>query len=231
MAVTIQSATFGDERSNTDVTATLAELLKTKGGLDVPVNSSLVPVFGAGSAAKLTDQEVNDASTKAQEACGGTSDQVCIELKQQEFQAQRLQEKRMENNRVENIIKGRRLRVTYIDENKKLQIAEIPEGQTFKLETSKKAPVPIKLDTSQYSFSLGGTALEIVKWVMVALATFFYAFSILITYRSFIRAGYKILTYVATAVSVLVPYSGYAIVLAFFGLEEYVKNLPVKNNA
>ena len=231
MAVTIKSATFGDERSNTDVTATLAELLKTKGGLDVPVNSSLVPVFGAGSAAKLTDQEVGDAGAKAEEACGGTSDQVCIELKKQEFQAQRLQEKRMENNRVENIIKGRRLRVTYIDENKRLQVAEIPEGQTFKLESSKKAPAPIKLDTSQYSFSLGSTMTEILKWTSVALATFLYAFSILVTYRSFIRAGYKILTYVATAVSVLVPYSGYFIVLAFFGLEEYVKNLPVKNNA
>ena len=230
MGVTIQNATFGDERSNTDVTATLAELIKSKGTISVPVNSSLVPVFGAGTSAKLTDQEVRDAQSKAEEVCGGTADQVCLELKRQEFQAQRLQEKRMEDNRVENIIKGRRLRVTYIDENKKLQIAEIPEGQTFKLGTPKTTP-PFKLDTPSFSFSLGGTALSIVKWTTVAIATFFYAFSILITYRSFIEAGYKVLTYVATAVAVLIPYSGYFIVLAFFGLEEYVKNLPVKNNA
>ena len=230
MAVTIKSATFGDERSNTDVTAILAEQIKSKGGVDVPVNSSLVPVFGAGAAAKLTDQEVRDAQSQAEEACGGTNDQVCIELKQQEFQAQRLQEKRMETNRVENIIKGRRLRVTYIDENKRLQVAEIPEGQTFKLGTPKSAP-EFKIDTSRFSFSLGGTVLEVLKWAAVAVATFGYAFSILITYRSFIQAGYVILTYAATAAAVLIPYSGYFIVFAFFGLEEYVKNLPVKNNA
>jgi hypothetical protein len=230
MAVTIQSATFGDERSNTDVTATLAELIKSKGGIDVPVNSSLVPVFGSGTSVKLTDQEVRDADTQAEKACGGSSDQVCMELKRQEFQAQRLQEKRMEDNRVENIIKGRRLRVKYIDENKRVQVVDVPEGQTFKLGTPTKA-APFKLDTSQFSFSLGGTVLEVLKWLAVAVATFFYAFSILVTYRSFIQAGYKILTYVATAAAVLIPYSGYFIVLAFFGLDEYVKNLPVKNNA
>ena len=228
MAIQIRSATFGDERSNTDVTGTLAELIKSRGSIDVPVNSSLVPVMGKGRSVKLDDSEVKDAQSKAEQACGGTSDQICLEIKGQEFQAQRLQEKRTENMGVESIIKGRRLRVTYV-ENGQVKVAEIPEGQTFKLGAAKGggAAFPeLKIDPGALNITLGGTVLEIVKWLGVALATFAYAFSILVAWRSLKEAGYVILKYAGTVVAVLIPYSGYFIAFGMSALDEFIKNLP-----
>lgn len=227
MAIVIQSATFGDERSNTDITKALQERIKKEGKVDVPVNSSLVPVFGQG-AVKLDDQEIADAKQQAEEACGGPGDQVCLEIKQQEFQAQRLGEKRMETNKVETIIKGRRLRVKYLDGNE-VKIAEIPEGQDFTVgtlkQTERSAP-PFKLEPPGMSFSPGGTLLKILGWLGIVAATFVYAFSVLITYISFNKSGYTWLKYVATAAAVLIPYSGYAITFVFFGIDEFVKNIP-----
>lgn len=230
MAIVIQSATFGDERSNTDITKALQERIKKEGKVDVPVNSSLVPVFGQGGAVKLDDTEIADAKQQAEEACGGPGDQVCLEIKQQEFQAQRLSEKRMENNKVENIIKGRRLRVKYREGNE-VKIAEIPEGQDFTVATlsqSKDAPAapPFKLETPSLSVSPGEIVLKILGWLGIVAATFFYAFSILVTYVSFNKSGYGWLKYVATAAAVLIPYSGYAITFVFFGIDEFVKNIP-----
>lgn len=230
MAIVIQSATFGDERSNTDITKALQERIKKEGTVNVPVNSSLVPVFGQDGAVKLSNDEIKDAQQQAEEACGGTGDQICLEIKQQEFQAQRLSEKRMENNKVETIIKGRRLRVKYKQGNE-IKLAEIPEGQDFTLNTltqSKDAPMapPFKLEEPGMSITPGETILKILGWLGVVAATFFYAFSILITYISFNRSGYGWLKYVATAAAVLIPYSGYAITFVFFGVEEFVKNIP-----
>lgn len=229
MAIVIQSATFGDERSNTDITKALQERIKKEGKVDVPVNSSLVPVFGQGGGAiKLDDTEIADAKQQAEEACGGPGDQVCLEIKQQEFQAQRLSEKRMENNKVESIIKGRRLRVKYREGNQ-VKIAEIPEGQDFTLGTLKEstaAAPPFKLEAPSVSFSPGEMLLKVLGWLGIVAATFFYAFSILVTYASFNKSGYTWLKYVATAAAVLIPYSGYAITFVFFGIDEFVKNIP-----
>lgn len=228
MAIVIQSATFGDERSNTDITKALQERIKKEGKVDVPVNSSLVPVFGQEGAVKLDDTEIADAKQQAEESCGGPGDQVCLEIKKQEFQAQRLSEKRMENNKVENIIKGRRLRVKYREGNE-VKIAEIPEGQDFTLGTLKEstaAAPPFKLETPILSISPEEMLLKVLGWLGIVAATFFYAFSILVTYASFNKSGYGWLKYVATAAAVLVPYSGYAITFVFFGVEEFVKNIP-----
>lgn len=238
MAVTIKKATFGDERSSTDITNTLSELMKTKGTTEIPVNSSLVPVFGAGAYSELTKDEIGDAYSKAEEVCG-QSDQICKELKAQEFQAQRLQEKKLENAKVENIIKGRRLRVEYIEGNK-VKTAEIPEGQTFKLEQSKTTP-EFKVDPAkpvEREWSIGSTlaGLWAVVWRVLAsaaglIATFFYALSILTTFRAFNEEGKRVLAYIMTAVSVFIPYSGFVIQFLYFGFDEFRKNLPGKNNA
>jgi hypothetical protein len=76
--------------------------------------------------------------------------------------------------------------------------------------------------------NLTGTALEIFKVVAIIVSTGLYAFSILITYRSFIQSGYTWQAYAATAVSVLFPYSGFLLVLGWFGIREFIKNMPVK---
>jgi hypothetical protein len=232
MAVTIKKATFGDERSNTDITNVLAEQMRKRGTTEIPVNSSLVPVLGKGPSSQLNDQEVRDAYDRAAEVCGPT-DQICKEMKAQEFQAQRLQEKKLENAKVENIIKGRRLTVEYV-QNGKVKTAEIPEGQVFKLENSKTAPA-FKVDPGKpvaSEWSIMGT-LSSVAGILVTLfasaggliATFFYAYSILSTFRAFNEEGKKMLTYLFTAIAVLVPYSGYIIQFVYFGFDSFSKNL------
>jgi len=229
MPITIQNAAFGDERSSTDVTASLAEMIKSKGSIDVPVNSSLVPVFGKGTKVELSPADQKEAKEKAVNLCGNANDDVCIQLKTQEFEQSRLQEKMREGQTVGNLIKGRRLVVNYTDENGKRQFLEIPEGQNFKLGTSTSAP-PISVDMSKLSkFSGADIVASVFKYLGIALGVFVYAFSILITWRSFALAGYTTLKYIATAGSVLIPYSGFFITLIFFGLEEFVKNMPLPN--
>lgn len=230
MPITIQNAAFGDERSSTDVTASLAEMIKSKGSIDVPVNSSLVPVFGKGTSVELTPSEQKEAKEKAVNLCGNANDDVCIQLKTQEYEQSRLQEKMREGQTVGNLIKGRRLVVNYTDENGKRQFLEIPEGQNFKLGSSSSAP-PFSVDMSKYSLDVKWTTIltSILKYAGIALGVFVYAFSILITWRSFALAGYTTFKYIATAGSVLIPYSGFFITLIFFGLEEFVKNMPLPN--
>lgn len=228
MSIKILNASFGDERSSTDVTANLAEMIKSKGSIDVPVNSSLVPVFGKGAKVELSGSEQQEAKDKAVNACGSANDDVCVQMKTQEFEQSRLQEKMKETQSVGNLIKGRRLVVKYVDKDGKEQMVEIPEGQNFKLGTSSGSP--INLDVSKFKNIKGSDIIvSIFKYLGIAVGVFVYAFSILITWRSFALADYRILKYVATAGAVLIPYSGFFITLIFFGLEEFVKNLPVPN--
>lgn len=229
MSIKILNASFGDERSSTDVTANLAEMIKSKGSIDVPVNSSLVPVFGKGANVELNPSEQKAAKEKAVSVCGTANDDVCIKLKTQEFEQTRLQEKMKETQNVGNLIKGRRLVVKYIDKDGKQQMMEIPEGQNFKLGTPSSAP-PFDVNVSKFkSISGSGIIAGIFKYLGIAVGVFVYAFSILITWRSFALADYRLLKYAATAGAVIIPYSGFFITLIFFGLEEFVKNLPVPN--
>jgi hypothetical protein len=229
MSVKITNASFGDERSSTDVTANLAEMIKSKGSIDVPVNSSLVPVFGKGATVQLTSAEQKEAKEKAVNLCGNSNDDVCVKLKTQEFEQTRLQEKMRETQSFGNLIKGRRLVVKYVDEKGKPGYVEVPEGQTFKLGTP-PTTAPFSVDVSKLSSVTGsGVVVSIFKYLGIAVGVFVYAFSILITWRSFALADYTTLKYVATAASVVLPYSGFFITLIFFGLEEFVKNLPIPN--
>lgn len=216
--VAIQSAYLGDERSRRNITDSLVGRV-SNGKLDVLVDSSLIPVLQTGGEVRLSRQEEEAARNEAEKACGGASDMSCMELKTQEFKRQRLKEKENEAQSTANIIKGRRLTVTLSDG----RTLEVPEGQHFKLEkvkTDSKSLLPIP------NLHLGATALEIVKALGVVLSVGLYAFSILITYKSFVQAGYTWQTYVATAVSVFFPLSGFFIVLGFFGLREFIKNMP-----
>lgn len=228
MSIKILNASFGDERSSTDVTANLAEMIRSKGSIDVPVNSSLVPVFGKGAKVELEPAEQKEAKEKAVDTCGTANNDVCVKLKTQEFEQMRLQEKMKETQSVGNLIKGRRLVVKYTDEKGKEQMMEIPEGQNFKL--GNPAPSPIDVDISKFKSIKGADIITgIFKYLGIAFGVFVYAFSILITWRSFALADYRILKYAATAGAVLIPYSGFFITLVFFGLEEFVKNLPIPN--
>jgi hypothetical protein len=226
--VVLLSAEFGDERSSTNVLSSLVSIFKKEGKINVPVDSSLIPIIVKNEdSVTLTDQEVTDAKDKAVSACGGANDRICIERKTQEFQKNRMDEKKHEiENNPGNIIKGRRLRVTYKDENDKVQTAEVPEGQSFKLgkEAIAEESKPISLDIPK--ISVGEMALAGLMNAGIFVATLAYAVTIFITWSSFNSEGYTWQTYLATATTILIPYSGIAIIIGFFG----IKKLLLQNN-
>jgi hypothetical protein len=228
MPVTIVSAYYGDERSRTNVLSSLKGKLKPDGSLETSVDSSLLPMIQVGGDISLSDDEVTEAKEKATTACGTANDVACIELKSQEFQRQRLQEKENEAQSTANIIKGRRLTATIRDtKTGKESTVEIPDGQKFTVGKSAPAEAPLTIDPSFLSnFSVSTVVGKIMTSLSVIAATFVYAFSVIITYKSFIQAGYTYLGYAATAAAVLIPYSGFVSTLIFFAIREWLRNIP-----
>ena len=225
MGVTIQSAYLGDEKSRVNVTESVRKKI-TDSGIEVPVDSSLLPMIQVGGEIKLTDADKQEAREKAEQLCGNASDSTCMELKMQEFSRQRLAEKENEKTSTANIIKGRRLTVN-IQDGGKTSTIEIPEGQIFKLTKEELGSKTLE-GAEGSSFNLSGPILEVLKVLGIIVSTGLYAFSILITYRSFLQTGVQWQAYLATAVAVFFPYSGFLLVLGWFGIREFIKNMPVK---
>jgi len=225
MSVSIESAYLGDEKSRVNVTESIRKKI-TSSGIEVPVDSSLIPILQLEGEIKLSNDEIIEARQKAENVCGSGNDRTCIEMKTQEFARQRLAEKENEKVSTANIIKGRRLTVTIQDGGKK-KVLEVPEGQVFKLTKQELGSKKLE-DSVAERFNITGPLLEFLKALLIIVSTGLYAFSILITYRTFLEAGYLWQTYVATAVSVFLPYSGFLIVFGWFGIREIIKNMPVK---
>jgi hypothetical protein len=225
MGVTIESAYLGDERSRVNVLSSLKKKLQSDGSLVTPVDSSLLPLIQVDGKISLNDDEVQEAKEKATNICGNANDSTCIEMKSQELQRSRLQEKENEAQSTANIIKGRRLTVTVVD-NGRRRTVEIPEGQEFRLGAKKPSEAPFTVDTSFLSnFKPTAVLTEIIKGLGIVVATFVYGFSIISTYKTFIQAGYTYLGYAATAAAVMIPYSGFAIMLAFFAVRAWLENI------
>lgn len=227
MAVSIVSARFGDERSDTDVTDSLTKKI-TGGKLAVPVNSSLIPIVQVGGRATLTSTDQQEIQEKAEKACGG-NDTGCVEMKKQEFARQALEKKKDQLASTANVVKGRKLTVTMKVDGKQ-KVFVIPEGQEFKLtekELGKRKLVDAEGKSGKSWFTMGDATAQALKAGTIILLTFGYVFTVVATYRVFAKAGYEYLTYAATAVAAFIPYSGIWITLVFFGLKELVANMPV----
>lgn len=233
--VVIQSATYGDDKSNTDVTAALASKLAGEGSVKIPVNSSIIPVFTLSETVSLSEAELKQASDRAVEACGGPQDQICVAKRKEEMKSKMLDEKREQTNRVDNIVRGNRLELVVKDGSKVRKIA-VPEGQTLTDEilTGKPpkgtAPIDVKETTKSWSFlsTLGSLSTALAS----VMGTFLYVLSIFVTWKVFGDEGYVIPKYVATAVSVLVPMSGLIVTPTFFGLRAFATRMkPVLDAA
>ena len=226
---TILSADFGDERSSTNVLSSLKSKYNRDGKLDVLVGSGLIPfVITGGDSVELTDQDVKDAKDKAVSACGNALDTVCVEKKSQEFQLAALEEKkRNQDSNSANILKGRRLRVTYKDESGKVRTMEVPEGQHFTLDKP-ESPDAFTVSSSKPMFpslTLGNTVTNVLTIVAIIVGTALYAFSVFLTWRSFKTEGYSTyMTAIPTAIAAIFPFSGFLIVLFFFAGATIVRN-------
>jgi hypothetical protein len=223
----IQSAYLGDELSSQNITDSLQKQIKD-GRIDVEVNSSLIPLIKRSEKVQLTANESDDIEKKAIEQCGGAFDSRCIEFAKANLQQSRLQEKEKEATSTANMVKGRRLTVTYIDETGKKQTAIIPEGQRFQLGVPGSTLSTAKVQTSSEPFefpSLTGTALELFKILSVIVLTFLFAASVALTYKTTMLSGYnRYIAYGLTAAAVFIPYSGFVISLLVAAIAAYMES-------
>lgn len=222
--VVIQSAKFGDEFSSTDVLKSLQDTLKEKGELNVNVDSSLIPVLdkALGAGVSLTGPEQDEIKQTAAEMCGA-ADQICLEMKTQELAAAKLKEKETSDVNAANIIKGRRLTVSYTDEKGQSRTAVIPEGQKFQVGAN-AGKADAAFDYKAVADEYKSKALSM--WVIVGtpILIFFYVSSIVITWMTFIELSSKLMAAGMTAIAVFVPYSGFALSVFSTMIWSYLKS-------
>ena len=220
MSITIKSATWGDEKSTTDITNSMIE--KAKGGyLDMVADNTLVPAVDLLSGSKtvaLDDSEKTQINESAVKLCGGNAqDTKCINFQKNQLESSTLQKKVAESQSSANIVTGRRLTLTIIDANGVEKVIAIPDGQKVKM-GEKPAVAPFKMPET---FS-GGTweiLMQFGKIAFTTIMTLLWVFSIVAPYRLFVLQNKLILAYVLTALAILIPYSGLIttpVALAYF---------------
>jgi hypothetical protein len=217
MGIIIQQATWGDEGYTTDITKSMQEKAK-QGYLDLVADNTLVPALDLLTGSQdvvLTDEEKTEIKKKATEICGSASDEKCINFNKNQFESSLLQKKVAEKQSSANIITGRRLTLTYKnEENGRPITVAIPDGQ--KVVAGKKPEYQMP-DVS--NFTPSNTILEALGLVGKFMLTMLWVFSIAVTYHLLILTGNTITAYVLTAISIVVPYSGLLltpVALAYF---------------
>jgi hypothetical protein len=217
MGIIIQQATWGDEGYTTDITKSMQEKAK-QGYLDLVADNTLVPALDLLTGSQdvvLTDDEKTEINKKAIEICGSASDEKCINFNKNQFESSLLQKKVAEKQSSANIITGRRLTLTYKnEENGKPITVAIPDGQKV---VAGKKPEFQAPDLSGLTPS--GTILGVLGYVGQFMLTMLWVFSIAVTYHLLILTGNTITAYVLTAISIVVPYSGLLltpVALAYF---------------
>jgi len=209
--VLIKQATFGDETSATDVTQTLASKA-TNGYLSIVADSKLLPAITLNSSTTvLSADDIAKSKQDAIAQCGGNGhDEACINERSAKIQQSLLQQRAAEANATDKTIVGRRLTVTVVDDNGNEKTIQVPDGQTFNLGN------PPDRATASSSWSWGTFFLSFfgVLWVAVLLGI--WVFSVVATYRTLMDAGYRVPAYLGTATAVLIPYSGFVIMLVYY---------------
>jgi hypothetical protein len=217
MGIIIQQATWGDENAATDITKSMQEKAK-QGYLDLIADNKLVPALDLLSGSQdvvLSDEEKTEINKKATEICGSASDEKCINFNKNQFESSLLQKKVAEKQSSANIITGRRLTLTYKnEENGKPITVAIPDGQKV---VAGKKPEFVGPDLSGLTPS--STILGALGYVGQFMLTMLWVFSIAVTYHLLIITGNTITAYILTAISIVVPYSGLLltpVALAYF---------------
>jgi len=204
MTIVINSATWGDERSATDITKSIQA--KASGGyLETLADNSLVPfvdIFGENTSVTLTDSDKAQIARQAATACGNSSDKQCIAFQTNQLETVTLQKKIEEQQSSANIVTGRRLTVTFTDRETGVQrTVAIPDGQTAKIGT----PPVLSLPTMP---TASGTLLSGLSMFGYAVGIALYVFSIAIAWRVMMLGGHERTAYALTLLAILVPYSG-----------------------
>jgi hypothetical protein len=223
MGIVINQATWGDESATTDITKTMQEKAKP-GYLDVIADNTLVPAIDLLSGSNdvaLTDSEKEDIKKKAIEICGTASDTKCIQFNQNQLESASLQQKVAEKQSSANIITGRRLTLTFTDDQtgQKKTVA-IPDGQKVKFGAPPTYTMP--------SFTPSNTILGALGLFGKVVLTLLYVFSIAATYRLLILTGHIMVAYILTGIAIVVPYSGLITTPIALGIFKYMELQPAK---
>lgn len=218
MGIVINQATWGDENATTDITKTMQEKAKP-GYLDMIADNTIVPaveLLSGSNDVALTDSEKEDIKKKAIEICGTASDDKCIKFNQNQLESSSLQQKVAEKQSSANIITGRRLTLTFTDDQtgQKRTVA-IPDGQKVKFGEAPTYKMP---DLTPSNTILG--ALGIVGKLILTLL---YVFSIAATYRLLILTNHIMVAYVLTGLAIVVPYSGLITTPIALGIFKYME--------
>lgn len=207
----IESAFYGDERSQRNATKVLGDKI-TGTTIDVDVNEKLIPPFEVASKVEILPEEEKVIREQAAAQCGGV-DQDCIRQTESKLRQTALDAKQTQANSTATAIKGRRLTVNIIDENGDRRRVVIPDGQKFKMEditVSDPRKGAFQFPTMEYiqgQFKVFGT---------IILSTIVYVFSIAATYVIFSQKFDNLVAIPVTAISVFIPYSGYVMIFLYF---------------
>ena len=196
------------------------------GVLDVTADEKLIPAFEVTQKTELSNKDDKVIRDQAVKLCS-EADQKCLDATMSKLRQERLQEKQQETLNPATTIKGRRLTVNVRDDKNKLRTLIVPDGQKFKLEGITTT------DPKNKEFQLPSMSdIESKSWIVVGViaAAFVYVFSIAAVYGIFMREAlatgkdsYRMIGYGAMVVSVIIPYSGYVIMLFWFGMKSFVK--------
>jgi hypothetical protein len=229
MSLTIKQATWGDEKSATDITQSIQKMVKDGSYLDVTAGSGLVPYVSlTPNIANLTDDDMKDIKDQAIKNCqGNANDTACINQQKATLEAALLQTKVAQQNSSANIINGRRLTIDFIDQNGNEQAVMVPDGQQFTAGT--KGGVPVSSGVKTTSSNAGGSSVLSflgtgLGYVVTILLTILWAFSVVVTYRVLVLAGHITVAYVLTALAIFIPYSGLITTPVAMAIFYYLEN-------
>jgi hypothetical protein len=180
--------------------------------LDVEVNEQLIPPFEVTNKVEISNVEDKKIRDQAAKACGG-NDQECVRRTEASLRQNALIAKQSEANSTATAIKGRRLTVNIIDENGKRKRIVVPDGQKFKLDNVSVS------DPKQGGFQVPSSSYIQNQFKLLAglmFTTLIYVFSVAATYTLFMQNTPLFVAIPVTAISIFVPYSGYALVFFYF---------------
>jgi hypothetical protein len=221
--IILESAYYGDEKAFANITRSLTD--KIVGGvLDVTASSELKPTFEAAVETKLNSRDEQRIREQAVAACGGQADQACLERTRLKLAEERLREKEGEDNS-KSVLKGDRLTLNVLDNGKRRKLVT-PAGQKLKLENliggkSTNFTDVVTVDAMQkYTLNI----------VVIIVTTFLWVFSVVAVYTIFMRKAeppngkdyFRIVAYIASGFALLVPGSGYVIMMLAFAIPSFV---------
>lgn len=223
MGITIKRATWGDEKATTDITASMVEKAKP-GYLDIVADNKLVPAVDLLTGSKdisIDDTEMGVIKQDAIKNCGGGEDQKCVDYQVNMMQSSLLQKKVAESQSSANIVTGRRLTLTYIDNKGVERQTAIPDGQQVKF--GEKPKSSFSLPSISWSVFTGvGTTFFYITMIVLGVV---HVYAVASTYRTFAEMGLTTAKVVLTAIAAIIPLSG--LLITPIGVA-YLQKVPPK---